>query len=163
VSEDKIKSIIGEIPNYIFEYLELSDDIKKEWKYGSTASDFGGHEQFVQKFSARLSSLAPPKPIKGDLRNSILNILNTTQPEYTPLFTPSEKHLHELASLTVERLADDLLELITQSQLDMLDRLEANKEDLFWWTGGEYTKTTGIDMRALQSERDKLKATNDDN
>lgn len=54
---NKIKSVLGEIPNYIFEYLELSDDIKKEWKYGSKASDFGGHNQFVQKFAAQIQAL----------------------------------------------------------------------------------------------------------
>lgn len=53
---DNIRSIIGEIPNYIFEYLELSDDIKKEWKYGSKASDFGHHNQFVQKFTAKIEN-----------------------------------------------------------------------------------------------------------
>jgi len=33
-----LKSIVGEMPNWIFEYLELSDEIKKEWKEGSKAS-----------------------------------------------------------------------------------------------------------------------------
>jgi len=54
--ENKIKEIIGQTPNYIFEYLELSDDIKKEWKYGSKASDFGGHNQYVQKFAKELTT-----------------------------------------------------------------------------------------------------------
>lgn len=51
---NQIKQIISEIPNYIFEYLELSDEIRKEWKYGSKASDFGGHNQFVQEFTRRI-------------------------------------------------------------------------------------------------------------
>ena len=51
---------------------------------------------------------------------------------------------------------DNLIELIAAQQLALLDRLEKHKEDLFWWTGGEYTKTTGIDMRAIQQERSNL-------
>lgn len=55
--EDEIRSVLGEIPNHIFGYLELSEEIKKEWKYGGKASDFGGHNQFVQAFSKRLLAL----------------------------------------------------------------------------------------------------------
>ena len=39
----------------------------------------------------------------------------------------------------------------------VLDRLESNKETLYWWTGVEYDKTTAIDMRAIAVERKKLK------
>lgn len=52
----QIRAIIGEIPNYIFEYLELSDSIKKEWKLGNKASDFGGHNQFVQKYTKAIEA-----------------------------------------------------------------------------------------------------------
>jgi hypothetical protein len=60
----ELKSILGEIPNYIFDYLELSDDIRKEWKYGSKASDFGGHNQFVQQFSKRLETIIRTEKLK---------------------------------------------------------------------------------------------------
>ena len=40
---------------------------------------------------------------------------------------------------------------------EVLDRLTKEQEDLFWWTGGEYEKTKGIDMRAIQAERNRLK------
>lgn len=53
--DNQIRSLVGEIPSWIFEYLELSDEIKKEWKFGNKASDFGGHNQFVQKFTNRIS------------------------------------------------------------------------------------------------------------
>lgn len=39
----------------------------------------------------------------------------------------------------------------------VLDRLERNKETLYWWTGGEYDRTTAVDMRAIQAERARLK------
>lgn len=55
--KSELRAIIGEMPNWIFDYLELSDDIKKEWKYGSKAGDFGGHNRFVQKFSERIKAL----------------------------------------------------------------------------------------------------------
>ncbi len=38
----------------------------------------------------------------------------------------------------------------------VLDRLESNKETLYWWTGGEYEKTTAVDMRAIAAEREQL-------
>jgi len=56
-TDSEIKSIIGEIPSYIFDYLELSDDTKEEWEHGVNASDFGGHNQFVQKFAKRILAL----------------------------------------------------------------------------------------------------------
>ena len=55
-NQSELKSIVGEIPNYIFECLELSDEIKEEWKHGSKASDFGRHNQFVQRFSKRIEA-----------------------------------------------------------------------------------------------------------
>ena len=54
--DKELRGIVGEIPNYIFECLELSDEIKEEWKYGSKASDFGSHNQFVQRFSKRIEA-----------------------------------------------------------------------------------------------------------
>ena len=49
--ENKISSLLGTMPNYIFDYLEISDDIKEEWKHGLNASDFGGHRSFVIKYT----------------------------------------------------------------------------------------------------------------
>ena len=63
-ASEELKSILGEIPNYIFDYLELSDDIRKEWKYGSRASDFGRHNQFVQQFSKRLEAIIRTEKLK---------------------------------------------------------------------------------------------------
>ena len=63
-ASEELKSILGEIPNYIFDYLELSDDIRKEWKYGSNASDFGGHNKFVQQFTKRLEALIRIEKLK---------------------------------------------------------------------------------------------------
>lgn len=57
MKDTELKSILGEIPNWIFGYLELSDDIKREWKLGSKASDFGAHNQFVQTFAKRIEAL----------------------------------------------------------------------------------------------------------
>ena len=54
--DKELRGIVGEIPNYIFECLELSDEIKEEWKHGSKASDFGSHNQFVQRFSKRIEA-----------------------------------------------------------------------------------------------------------
>ena len=53
--DKELRGIVGEIPNYIFECLELSDEIKEEWKYGSKASDFGSHNQFVHKYEKKLA------------------------------------------------------------------------------------------------------------
>ena len=55
-NEQELRAIVGEIPNYIFECLELSDEVKEEWKHGSKASDFGSHNQFVQMFSRRIQA-----------------------------------------------------------------------------------------------------------
>lgn len=38
----ELDEILGQMPNYVMEYLELSDEIKQEWRKGSKASDFGG-------------------------------------------------------------------------------------------------------------------------
>ena len=58
--------------------------------------------------------------------------------------------------------AEDNLDQYWNKELDkqiegVLDRLESNKETLYWWTGGEYDKTTAVDMRAIIAERAKLK------
>lgn len=58
--------------------------------------------------------------------------------------------------------AEDNLDQYWNKELDkqieeVLDRLESNKETLYWWTGGEYEKTTAVDMRAIAAERAKLK------
>ena len=42
-------------------------------------------------------------------------------------------------------------QLIADEMVEVLDRIESNKEILFWWTGGEYEKTTGVDMRAIEA------------
>lgn len=55
--KNKVKGIVGEIPGYIFDYLELYGPVVDEWKHGSKASDFGHHNQFVQKFSRRLEEV----------------------------------------------------------------------------------------------------------
>ena len=47
--------------------------------------------------------------------------------------------------------------IIRAEKLKLLDRLSSHQEDLFWWTGGEYEKTKAVDMRAIASERAKLK------
>jgi len=73
LTNNKLRSIIGEIPNWIFEYLELSDEIKKEWKFGSKASDFGGHSQFVQLFSRRIEAIISDTVAKAE-REAKLNL-----------------------------------------------------------------------------------------
>lgn len=50
LDETKVREILGTIPNYILDYLELSDNIKEEWRKGATASDFGGHQGFITKY-----------------------------------------------------------------------------------------------------------------
>ena len=50
---------------------------------------------------------------------------------------------------------DAIQSLIRTEKLKLLDRLSSHKEDLFWWTGGEYEKTKAVDMRAIADEREQ--------
>ncbi len=62
----KVDEILGQMPNYIFDYLELSDEIKNEWRKGSKASDFGGHTGFKIKFKQALyKDLLELKEVSG--------------------------------------------------------------------------------------------------
>lgn len=61
-----------------------------------------------------------------------------------------------VSSLAFGQAKQRIKSLVADEMLGLLDRLESNKEELFWWTGGEYDRTTGIDMRAVAAERAKL-------
>jgi len=47
--DEQIRDIIGQIPNYILEYLEIGDDIKKEWK--------GEQRAYLKVYSDRIAKL----------------------------------------------------------------------------------------------------------
>lgn len=74
--DKELRGIVGEIPNYIFECLELSDEIKEEWKHGSKASDFGSHNQFVQRFSKRIEAFITADRKRVDLEARLDELLH---------------------------------------------------------------------------------------
>lgn len=106
LTNKELRSIIGEIPNWIFEYLELSDEIKKEWKFGSKASDFGGHSQFVQLFSRRIEALISDTVAKAEREAKI----------------EAYRSVPEVRGLTEEGLED-----VNRWLWDKLDKLEGRK------------------------------------
>ena len=116
-ASEELKSILGEMPNYIFDYLELSDDIRKEWKYGSNASDFGGHNKFVQQFTKRLEALIRTEKLKllAEVRERVVG-------EHKPKTRGLTQNPNNAAYWTKASQAEfDLIE----EQLAELDKLEA--------------------------------------
>lgn len=61
------------------------------------------------------------------------------------------------AGVLYEEAIKNLDKLINSEILAVLEELSQNKETLYWWTGGEYEKTTGVDMRAIQSIKEKYR------
>ena len=54
------------------------------------------------------------------------------------------------------RIKQSILDWHNKQVEEVLDRLDGNKETLYWWTGSEYEKTKAVDMRAIAAERAKL-------
>lgn len=103
IEQDKeLRGIVGEMPNYIFECLELSDEIKEEWKHGSKASDFGSHNQFVQRFSKRIEALitADRKRVELEARvDEIEHIAGFTNGMTNQMFKNLQNRIAELTAL----------------------------------------------------------------
>ena len=55
--DKELRALLGEMPNFVIDWLELSDDLRNEWKKGGKASDFGGHRTFIQKYEKKLANL----------------------------------------------------------------------------------------------------------
>ena len=55
--DKELRALLGEMPNFVIDWLELSDDLRNEWKKGGKASDFGGHRAFIQKYEEKLAKL----------------------------------------------------------------------------------------------------------
>ena len=53
--DKKLRALLGEMPYFIIDWLELSDDLRNEWKKGGKASDFGGHRTFIQKYEKKIA------------------------------------------------------------------------------------------------------------
>ena len=49
--------MLGEMPGFVIDWLELSDDLRNEWNKGGKASDFGGQRTFIQKYEKKLAKL----------------------------------------------------------------------------------------------------------
>jgi len=111
--QEEIKQIVGEIPNHIFEYLELSDDIKKEWKNGSGASDFGGHRAFVETFSKRVANLIAIKETESrlDEENKQLHSVASLIVNSKPHCKNGLRLAIELIHSRIEELEQQLLKL----------------------------------------------------
>ena len=82
--EESLRTLVGALPNEIFDYLELSDELKEEWRKGATASDFGGHKNFVNQTTQALLTIlketceaALPRKATIDKKNEyIANYIN---------------------------------------------------------------------------------------
>lgn len=75
-----LRTLLGEMPNFVIDWLELSDDLRNEWKKGGKASDFGGHRTFIQKYEKKLAKLitADRKRVVLEARiDAAEHILNT--------------------------------------------------------------------------------------
>ena len=114
--DKELRGIVGEIPNYIFECLELSDEIKEEWKYGSKASDFGSHNQFVQRFSKRIEAFitADRKRVALEARIDEINYLDDNfqadsqdwereHPGYSTAMIPMEDYIRRRTELKAQQ------------------------------------------------------------
>ena len=55
--ENELRALLGEMPYFVIDCLDLSDDLRNEWKKGGKASDFGGHRAFMQKYEKKLTKL----------------------------------------------------------------------------------------------------------
>ena len=55
--DNELRALLGEMPNFVIDWLELSDELRHEWKKGGKASDFGGHRAFIQKYEEKLAKL----------------------------------------------------------------------------------------------------------
>lgn len=51
-----IDDLIANMPQQIFDWLEISDDVQREWYKGAGAK-FGGHKDFIAKNKAALKDL----------------------------------------------------------------------------------------------------------
>ena len=53
--DKELRALLGEMPGFVIDWLELSDDLRHEWKKGGKASDFGGQHAFIQKYEKKLA------------------------------------------------------------------------------------------------------------
>ena len=53
--DKELRALLGEMPYFVIDWLELSDDLRHEWKKGGKASDFGGQRAFIQKYEKKLA------------------------------------------------------------------------------------------------------------
>jgi hypothetical protein len=53
--DKELRALLGEMPYFVIDWLELSDELRQEWKKGGKASDFGGHHAFMQKYEKKLA------------------------------------------------------------------------------------------------------------
>ena len=56
--DKELRALLGEMPYFIIDWLELSDDLRNEWKKGGKASDFGGHRTFIQKYEKKIADFS---------------------------------------------------------------------------------------------------------
>ena len=53
--DKELRALLGEMPYFVIDWLELSEDLRNEWKKGGKASDFGGQRTFIQKYEKKLA------------------------------------------------------------------------------------------------------------
>lgn len=91
---EKIRSIVGTVPNSIFEYLELSQTIREDWHKGNKASDFGYHKIFVTKCSNQLVDLFISELQKAVREARIAeNTMYLTERDRHYFSSPDERHI----------------------------------------------------------------------
>lgn len=62
--DKELRALLGEMPYFVIDWLELSDNLRHEWKKGGKASDFGGHRTFMQKYEKKLADLIRTEKLK---------------------------------------------------------------------------------------------------
>ena len=95
--DKELRALLGEMPYFVIDWLELSDNLRNEWKKGGKASDFGGHRAFIQKYEEKLAKLitADRKRVELEARISILeDVYDDDRPLKT--FMDIKKRIAEL-------------------------------------------------------------------
>ena len=93
--DKELRALLGEMPGFVIDWLELSDELRNEWKKGGKASDFGGHRTFIQKYEKKLAELitADRKRVELEARIDENNMyIRELTRHYFPS-SPSEPHI----------------------------------------------------------------------
>lgn len=106
--DKELRALLGEMPYFVIDWLELSDDLRHEWKKGGKASDFGGQRAFIQKYEKKLADFitADRKRVALEARIDPFDFVESCEPD-----------------------CDDVRHAYHQGQWDMATRIKAQQEE----------------------------------